>query len=1078
MKAKLFVLFQIIFLNCAFGQTANPYWQNFTSGLRVADICFKGDTALITSAAGLSKIISGAGLVENYNSINSPIRTNSSARVLSASDGSIWMSSAEEGLYHITNGNWELHDQWNRYNYGQINLMALDGSDRLFMVAYDSAGEYRGLVKYDGNSFIEIDSINSLIKTSSISELLRDYSGNIWLLSRNYVFKQNGNSWVLVDSLIQNSPGYTKIAVDAGGDLWTLNFNPFKVSKLTNNGWEYFDSTGVGLDSMSGGYGTLYADPLGSIWVRGQTRANKRFLSKFDGTNWTTYDAVSSPAVRDFISAMSTSPNGHTWFSTLNGLYEFDGVTWSYYNSSQTSFTGTSVDKLIFDKNDHAWFQGPWLIEKNDTSFTRHITDCYDLTVDTNNVVWSVARNSSNYTAPILSHYDGTSWITDSSLIGRNGLIASDQQNVKWISGSGGGIIKYTDSVEAEYTTTNSPLVIASPIELFCDRRGNLWINGSNVLQKFDGVNWTTFVPQLWGFPFEWANGLTEDRYGNVWGYCGGGNRLSRAGKYDGLSWTSFEPIGGWPSKEIYSMVFDQRNDMWASFPNLGIGKYDGTSWTLYTPANSPLPGRFNYHLNVDRFNNIWISNVYDGLTIFNPDGIQFNTPFPAVQRISGQVFHDVNSNGIRDVTENGLQQQRILVLPDSIVLTTNSLGLFSHIMTPGEYELIILPFNNWNVTTDSLSYHIHVDSSTVAVPDFGLNATPFHNVEITNTSAFLYCGALGQVWLNYTNTGSVSDSGMVTLQFDSIYDYYSSLPPEIRFNDTIAQWNFNALAPFETRTIKAQLISPWSPGNVFSSRAEINFMNGPQVIANAIAYQSDSIDCYDDATVALNVFPIGLGSQHLINIEDTIVYTIRFQNTGNTSVSFLSIIDTLDINLDLSFFRIVATSHTVNYSFSGRTITFDFPGLSLPDSATDALGSQGFITFSATLKNVTPNQTVVRNFANLTFDFANSFQTNEVFNTVQRSGVSIDENSKSSVLYFYPNPANDLLQISYFGEIHSANTFLQISDVFGRKLIITKIASSKINIDVSAFNNGFYIVSIIDDKSGKLESKRLIIQK
>lgn len=67
------------------------------------------------------------------------------------------------------------------------------------------------------------------------------------------------------------------------------------------------------------------------------------------------------------------------------------------------------------------------------------------------------------------------------------------------------------------------PLVIATPIELFCDRSGNLWINGSNVLQKFDGVNWTTFVPQLWGFPFEWANGLTEDRYGNVWGYCGGG---------------------------------------------------------------------------------------------------------------------------------------------------------------------------------------------------------------------------------------------------------------------------------------------------------------------------------------------------------------------------------------------------------------------------------------------------------------------------------------------------------------------------------------------------------------------------
>ena len=1080
MRKKLITtlfLIQLIFLNLSFSQSLNPFWQNYSSGQEITNLCFKGDTAVVASSAGISKFISGTGLVEHYNTINSPMNANSCYNILCQNNGSLWMSSLEQGLYHITNNHWELFDQFNRYNYGPISQMQLDSADNLFFVAYDSSGGNLGLVKYDGINFERIDSINGIVHSNQIFQMTRDYNGKIWLIVDDYIFKQNGNSWTLIDSSYNTIQRQMKITVDPNGNLWRANISPFTISKLTSSGWLTYDSTNFRIDSVNRGFvNSFYADPAGNIWAAVQRQDNKLFLTKFDGTNWTTYDSSSSQAVRDHINAIHTAPNGNTWFGTSHSVYEFDGLYWIHYDPIHPSLKGTHDSKLLFKKNDHAVFYCQWLTEKIDTNFITHYIDSYDFTIDTNDVIWSVARNVANL-APFISHFDGSAWITDSSINGMSGIIACDEQNVKWIYSDNIGLIKYTDTVQAIYTDQNSPLSSVTAYQLFCDHKGNLWINSVYVLQKFDGANWTTFNTfSDINFPFQSANGLVEDQLGNVWGFEGSGNRPSIVGKYDGVTWTSFEPIGGWPSRDIYSMAFDHHNNMWVSFALLGIGMYDGANWTMYTEPNSPIQGMTVTNLIFDRFDNLWISDFQNGLSIFNPTGIQFDRPVNGLQRVSGLVFHDSNSNGILDSTESGLQQQRILLLPDSTILTANSVGKYSHSFLPGDYQLKILPFAGWNLTTDSMSYHIHVDSSNVIVDNFGLNAIPFHSAEIVNNLGVLNCGTLGQVWINYTNTGSITDSGAVSFRHDSIYNFHSSWPFPDYSDDTLARWNFSGLAPFQTKTITAQFILPYVPGNIFSTKAEVNFVQGQQVVSSASSDRNDSIFCDEGDYFDIGVYPFGTGAQHLVNIDDTLSYTIRFKNTGTNPISFLNVLDTLDVNFDLSTFRLAASSHPVNYQFNNTVISFDFPGLFLPDSATDDAGSQGFVTFNLKFKNTTPDMSVVSNSAQIILGMADLFHTNEVFNTVKHTGIGIDELYNSSFQLF-PNPAQQNVRIVY-SENNFSNILIRITDILGREMFSKKTISQENLIDLTNFTNGFYIVNLMDPISNQSHCKRLIIQK
>lgn len=120
------------------------------------------------------------------------------------------------------------------------------------------------------------------------------------------------------------------------------------------------------------------------------------------------------------------------------------------------------------------------------------------------------------------------------------------------------------------------------------------------------------------------------------------------------------------------------------------------------------------------------------------------------------------------------------------------------------------------------------------------------------------------------------------------------------------------------------------------------------------------------------------------------IIYTIRFQNTGNDTAFYVEIVDTLDENLDVSTFEFISSSHSpLEISIEpieedlNSILRFRFNEIQLPDSSTNELASNGFIVFSIAPLSSVEDSTIITNDAAIVFDFNEPIITNEVHHTL-----------------------------------------------------------------------------------------------
>ena len=165
-------------------------------------------------------------------------------------------------------------------------------------------------------------------------------------------------------------------------------------------------------------------------------------------------------------------------------------------------------------------------------------------------------------------------------------------------------------------------------------------------------------------------------------------------------------------------------------------------------------------------------------------------------------------------------------------------------------------------------------------------------------------------------------------------------------------------------------------------------------------------------------IFPAGVGVDKRVRHQVPLDFLIRFQNTGTDTAYKVVITDTLNQNLDLATLEFGAASHPYRIEFTGagKTIMkFTFDKINLVDSFTNEPKSHGFISFKITPYDSIPNGTIVKNSADIYFDFNLPIKTN----TTQ---VSIDDrlptgatlnlvtsvkqnNTIYEAIHVYPNP-------------------------------------------------------------------------
>ncbi|WP_020529367.1 DUF7619 domain-containing protein [Flexithrix dorotheae] len=356
---------------------------------------------------------------------------------------------------------------------------------------------------------------------------------------------------------------------------------------------------------------------------------------------------------------------------------------------------------------------------------------------------------------------------------------------------------------------------------------------------------------------------------------------------------------------------------------------------------------------------------------------------YPDAERfkIGGQVFYDVNENGLNDEGELGVSGIKLRLLPENIVTISNDDGNYHFDLPKGNYSIHLIPEDHWELSSDASEYNISVDGQDTTNYQFGISPTGQRSdLEIHLNNPRTRCSFEVDYHLSYKNKGTQTEDGKIILDYDNKLTFKSSIPSPSSTENGQLKWDFSNLQPSGKEVIKITFQVP-------------GVENIGEKILNKFALQtqffsisdstSQTITCAYDPNDKL-VTPAGVKSKNYTLKDEVLAYTVRFQNTGNDTAFNVEIRDELDSDLDLNSLEVINHSHPVRTYISkfGEAI-FKFDDIHLPDSNVNEKASHGFVTFTIKPKPNLPDFTQVTNTAHIYFDFNPAIVTNTTLNTL-----------------------------------------------------------------------------------------------
>ncbi|MEZ4884980.1 MAG: FG-GAP-like repeat-containing protein [Chitinophagales bacterium] len=439
---------------------------------------------------------------------------------------------------------------------------------------------------------------------------------------------------------------------------------------------------------------------------------------------------------------------------------------------------------------------------------------------------------------------------------------------------------------------------------------------------------------------------------------------------------------------------------------------------------------------------------------------------------IRGLVFWDTNENGIKDEGELSLIDQVVTIssTEDEHKTYTGIEGQFTYYSKLGAYEVSMESNSLWELTTEE-SFQIEVTGTSHLEPIyFGLKpARILHRVEPHLTASITRCNRAATYWLHYKNTGTTIANGTITLETDELMGFISSNPEPNSIEGNTLTWNFSELHPSYENKISLQFQMPDfnSMGEILETQATIQLFNENQELTytKTTDYNSELLCSYDpnDKLTRSNL----LGQSEFAYIADTILYTVRFQNTGNDTAFNIRIEDVLDKKLDWTTFHPITASHDYRTELNRETglATFYFNDILLPDSTTNEIESHGFVTFGIASLEGIEDKTEVENTASIFFDFNPPIITNTaVLTLLQQVETDIEVLENGASIRVFPNPFSDFTTIEVEG-LPQGNYRLELMDILGRKVRELKsIGNGEWRIERGKLESGVYFWRILEE--------------
>ena len=348
-----------------------------------------------------------------------------------------------------------------------------------------SSSQAANLHYTDEGTWTTYDTSNSDLVSDYVMSIATDEEGNKWFGTNNGVSVFDGENWTTYDT--SNSELVWKkvnaVAIDAEGNKW---FGTNKgVSKFDGENWQTYRYPDLAHDYVN----AIAIDNEGNVWFGTEYNG----VSKFDGTTWTTYNTANG-LVSNHINAIAFDEEGNGWFATKphctdwgctgGGVSKFDGTNWTTYHTAN-GLASNYVQSVAIEGANVKWFGGCIASSPSPGMFR-----CDTSAVSRFDGGWIIYL--AGYSGPVgsrvnaiaidwggnqwfgtsdagVSKFDGATWTTydtsNSGLANDNvTAIAVDNEGNMWLGTYGGGVSKYTFSTPpVTRTPTATPTDTQTP---------------------------------------------------------------------------------------------------------------------------------------------------------------------------------------------------------------------------------------------------------------------------------------------------------------------------------------------------------------------------------------------------------------------------------------------------------------------------------------------------------------------------------------------------------------------------------------------------------------------------------------
>lgn len=441
---------------------------------------------------------------------------------------------------------------------------------------------------------------------------------------------------------------------------------------------------------------------------------------------------------------------------------------------------------------------------------------------------------------------------------------------------------------------------------------------------------------------------------------------------------------------------------------------------------------------------------------------------------VSGKIYLDSNNDCVYNTGDSALSYIHVFLKQNNTFLlahTTDNNGNYSFDI-PDNFQLTLelsdLSYYGYGVSCPSTGIY-----SNITVPstgnDFALNCLPGFDLHAFSSSGTFVPGSNTTVSPGVINTSCQLMNGQLNFILNSSVNYlYSSPTPDNIVGDTL-KWNFanlfnnynNFCAAYFHPYVYINIPTTAQIGDTICFTTIATPITGDNNILNNTYTMCNIVSASLDPNYK-EVSPIG----NISSNEQTLTYTVHFQNTGNYYATNIFLLDTLDANLDLNTFHTLNSSHPMQSDIlNGNVIKFSFPNIMLPDSTSNEPLSHGYVTYSISTKPGLSNGTQIKNTANIYFDYNPAVTTNTTVNTVLITSKP-ETNVTDFIGNVYPNPAENYIDVLLNDKYSNAEATLY--SALGRIIMEKQISQKSNKLNVQNIPAGIYWLQL---KAGNIKN-------